>query len=206
MFKSLLALAAMSAVAVGANANVDGGVAANQNPTSFVALSAANVTGGALYTLNALPNAAIPMNTAPPKSTVGTWLAASPDNVNNGGGDAIFTLSGAGSSFVSFLWGSPDTYNTLTVTSTMGSYVFNSATPSLAGVLFTGNQDFASYVGFSTNVAGELITSLKFSSTSNAFEASNFSVTTPVPEPETYALLLAGLGVVGFMARRRKSV
>ncbi|MBV6322207.1 FxDxF family PEP-CTERM protein [Duganella sp. HSC-15S17] len=28
--------------------------------------------------------------------------------------------------------------------------------------------------------------------------------TTPVPEPETYAMLLAGLGLVGFMARRRK--
>ena len=30
-------------------------------------------------------------------------------------------------------------------------------------------------------------------------------VTTPVPEPETYAMLLASLGLVGFMARRRNS-
>ena len=30
-------------------------------------------------------------------------------------------------------------------------------------------------------------------------------VLTPVPEPETYAMLLAGLGVLGFVARRRKS-
>lgn len=28
--------------------------------------------------------------------------------------------------------------------------------------------------------------------------------TAPVPEPETYALMLAGLGVVGFISRRRK--
>jgi hypothetical protein len=26
----------------------------------------------------------------------------------------------------------------------------------------------------------------------------------PVPEPETYAMLLAGLGLMGFVARRRK--
>lgn len=26
-----------------------------------------------------------------------------------------------------------------------------------------------------------------------------------VPEPETYAMLLAGLGMIGFMARRRKN-
>ncbi|MDQ1813928.1 PEP-CTERM sorting domain-containing protein [Massilia scottii] len=28
--------------------------------------------------------------------------------------------------------------------------------------------------------------------------------TTPVPEPESYAMLLAGLGLIGFMSRRRK--
>lgn len=31
----------------------------------------------------------------------------------------------------------------------------------------------------------------------------NVSVTAAVPEPETYALLLAGLGMLGFMNRRK---
>ena len=30
------------------------------------------------------------------------------------------------------------------------------------------------------------------------------STVTPVPEPETYALMLAGLGVMGVIARRRR--
>ena len=32
------------------------------------------------------------------------------------------------------------------------------------------------------------------------------AVTTPVPEPETYALMLAGLGALGFVAKRRRKV
>ena len=31
-------------------------------------------------------------------------------------------------------------------------------------------------------------------------------VSQPILEPETYALMMAGLGVIGFVARRRKKV
>ena len=201
MIKNLIVAGALTAVAVGAQATLTGGVAANQNPGSFITLSTANVAGGALYAGNALPAAAIPTNLIPPKTTVGTWLAAGPSNTNNGGGNATVSFSG-GTSFVSFLWGSPDTYNTLSVTTSVTTYTFLATAFPL---VVNGDQAFASYLGFDAT-GGELINSLTFSSPNqNAFEASNFSVTTPIPEPKTYALLLAGLGAIGFMSRRRRS-
>lgn len=53
----------------------------------------------------------------------------------------------------------------------------------------------------------QLTIATTFPGATNGGGLSNVGIysTTPVPEPETYALLLAGLGVVGFMARRRKS-
>jgi hypothetical protein len=38
----------------------------------------------------------------------------------------------------------------------------------------------------------------------NMFKIAEVTIT-PVPEPSTYALMIAGLGVVGYMARRRKA-
>jgi len=38
----------------------------------------------------------------------------------------------------------------------------------------------------------------------NGNYSAKYTPTSPVPEPETYAMLLAGLGLIGFSARRRK--
>ena len=43
------------------------------------------------------------------------------------------------------------------------------------------------------------------SSISSVFDPTNVSVTSPVPEPETWAMMLAGLGMLGWQARRRLS-
>lgn len=199
MFKPTLMVAALAAIAFSAQASPTAGLGSLS--ASFITRSSANVSGGALYTSDAIPAAAIPHNASPLINTVGTWVAAGPSNVNNGGGDAVLAL-GAGITGVSFLWGSPDTYNSFVVATTAGEYAFG---PGVFGapVVLDGNRDAAYYVNFTTS-GSETITALTFSSPgTNAIEIANVAV---VPEPEAYGLALAGLSVVGFaMARRRKS-
>jgi len=93
-------------------------------------------------------------------------------------------------------------FNTLTVNSSGGGspQIFTAA--GMGFLVTNGDQSFNQLVQF-TGLAGSLITSLVFSSNQDAFEVARFS-TTPIPEPETYAMMLAGLGLMGFVARRRK--
>jgi len=114
----------------------------------------------------------------------------------------------AGLSYFGFYWGSPDTYNMVTVhTADGGSYSYDgSALVAAAGANAPawGNRDVGIYVNF--HAAGSAITQVDFSSpTQNALETDNHAYINAVPEPETYAMLLAGMALVGFAARRRKA-
>lgn len=57
---------------------------------------------------------------------------------------------------------------------------------------------------FGTNTLGGGVSYLEWSGSPGYAQISDITFTTPVPEPETYAMLLAGLGLLGFAARRRK--
>lgn len=71
------------------------------------------------------------------------------------------------------------------------SHTFYGAEGALYGV--------SGYVRWSGSV-GEIGTALQFVKVTNSGQ----TVVAPVPEPETYAMLLAGLGLLGFIASRRK--
>jgi hypothetical protein len=201
--KILIAAAAVCA-AMAANAQVSGQAVGSSSGT-FLQLSSAGLSngstqvaslmGGTVYTADQ------PFADIPKGALFGNnFLAAGPTS----GAPATLSFLNGGVSFVSFLWGSPDKYNKLTLTSTGGlTQTFDSTNITFASS--TGNQAYSQYVQF-TGLNGAKITSLSFNNVPaiDAFESANYSIT-PVPEPETYALLLAGLGVVGFVARRRRT-
>ena len=105
-------------------------------------------------------------------------------------------ISGSGVASPSFSFGATDI--TIQVTS-FNSAVFNPATITGGGGIFTlrmNNPLDASLLGPITSVMGNTVASgdLKY--------AADGYIALAVPEAKTYAMMLAGLALVGFMARR----
>lgn len=94
----------------------------------------------------------------------------------------------------------------LALVCSMGSAM--ALTSTVTGV--TGTSRYTFEDGTTTNpIATLTLTSERLGGSGAKFTRAELTYsaapTAPVPEPETYAMLLAGLGLMGAIARRRKS-
>jgi hypothetical protein len=118
---------------------------------------------------------------------------------------------GSGIQFFSFVAGTIDTYNTLTLNFVGGSSLV------LAGAQITTGMTSTAVNAFATNSAGNSQTSGRvtydfqggagllsatFGTTQAAFEIDD--IVTAVPEPAAWALMILGFGVVGGQLRSRR--
>jgi hypothetical protein len=124
-----------------------------------------------------------------PLFDTGSFLVVNPT------GSATINLAGAKS--FSFLWGSPDATNAISITNSTGTYNFTGL--GLLGSTANSANSNTQWATFTSDVA---MTSMTLTTNQIAFEV---AVANPVPEPETYALMLGGLGALAFVARRRKA-
>ncbi len=183
--KTLLAAAALVA-SVGANAQSFSSIAAPLTG-DYAAPTPADVSPPGSFSIQ---STTLPGSYLAPLGDLGTFLVVNP------GSSATLDLHGV--TLFSFLWGSPDATNAISVNG--GAFV-DGAT--LFGA--TANSDNANSQWFTITADENMpsLTSLTMKTGQIAFE---MAVANPVPEPETYALMLAGLGAMAFVARRRKNV
>ncbi len=131
---------------------------------------------------------------------VGAWASLLYTSIQ-AGGSAIYNFAGPATE-LSILWGSPDSYNTLTFYSGlngMGTPVYS----------ITGSQlDIQTYghdlVDFT--FAGGTFESVVLDSGENAFEFADLQDDLLTPLPATLPLFAGGLGFVGYLTRRKKRV
>lgn len=205
IFKSALVIgAATIALASAANATVNvsaspgGSPYTGPTPTYDFDTSTPVYSGGAVVGPGTTGGAF-----AQPVGSTGHYYSVGPSTSTPG----TITLGSNIGSF-SFIWGSIDTYNALTLITSAGSYTYTgSYIASLIPTSANGNQVGAAtnpIVTFALTGLDQMGVSFQMSSTQNAFEIDNIAVNA-VPEPGTWAMMLLGFGAIGFAIRRRKS-
>jgi len=187
--------------------NNTGPVAGNPAPNSLLLSGSGgginySYTDGALFNFDSSSSLPSGISARPVGSTGNFWsIGVSPDAQD---GPGIVNL-GAGVSYYGFLWGSPDASGWNTVKFYNGSTLLGTFDGSAILVPPNGDQSYAKYFNVFAG-SGEVITSISFAANRNAFETDNhaFIAAAPIPEPEIYAMMAAGLGLMGFVARRRQ--
>jgi hypothetical protein len=131
-------------------------------------------------------------------SLVGNPQVFNADNILSGGNDVITFVGAAAGLYNVVLQGSASFVSALAGTLN-GQALTVTSSPDGIFHLFTMITTLSPDFTLSLNGVANPFSTL----TLNSQYAGNISVTA-IPEPETYALLLAGLGVIGFLARRRR--
>lgn len=128
---------------------------------------------------------------APPPGTTTNYASVL------GGGKIVLTTPQI--SRLSFYMGSPDAYNQVRFNYAGGGFDILDGT-ALAGGAFNGDQSVGRRMSYDFN--GQKVTSVEFTSTGNSFEFDNLA--SAVPEPATWAMLIAGFMGVGAVLRRHR--
>ena len=201
MFKLILAAMAASGLAAGADAavtitqsTVGPDVGAYAGETSIANF---DTTAGLTLSNAGIRTGSTPDISAAPFDDATSYLSV------QGGGSAVLALGGTYKT-LSFYWGSIDKYNTVEFydknNTLLGSYTGGDVPAAPANGQQTGGSDNRR-VQFS--FGSDAATSVHFLSNGNAFELDTIAGTGAVPEPATWALMLAGFGLVGASLRRR---
>lgn len=121
------------------------------------------------------------------------------------GGSYTLTFGGSGIQFLSFIIGSIDSYNSLTLNFVGG------ATQTFNGMQITTGSTATAVGAFNSSNSGRVtydfqggagLLSATFASTQPTFELDD--IVTSVPEPAAWALMILGFGLVGSQLRTRR--